>query len=84
MGSPKDVERDSPRQESEMLKLVGLAQEEILNNGFAVDSKSKVEVHLKPQSLVPSKVSLFSPCLLSSSLYHSYAECLFKLPRTPV
>lgn len=62
LGAPTDVERDSPRKEADILKLTELAQQEITKNGFAVDSDSKVEVHLKPQSLVPSRVCLF-PCL---------------------
>lgn len=67
LGAPTDVERtESLRDESKLVALVSAAQEEILLNGYAIDSNSKVEVHLKPQSLVPTTV-----CLPFSLLRHS-------------
>ena len=54
------MERNSPRQEADIMNRVALAQSEITGSkSFAVDSETKVEVHLKPQSLVPTKVHEF-------------------------
>lgn len=71
LGAPSDVERTNAlRQESETVRLVGAAQQEIMDNSYAVDSDSKVEIHLKPQSLVPTKVCHLSDLRLSYCGYY--------------
>lgn len=59
LGLPADLERSTKlRSQAGHIAAVREARKEIFAGGFAVDSNTRVEVHLKPQSLVPTVASI--------------------------